>query len=83
MHSHAYHFLRLIVVALGVRCIYSSVSAFVHLCCACVIHLSHTHTDGVVDLLINVSMYICVSMAFILFCSCEEYSSFRVTLAPI
>ena len=45
----------------------------VRLCCACIIHLSHIHADVIVDLLINNSMYICVSVAFVLFFSCELY----------
>ena len=42
-------------------------SCSVRSCCACIIQLSHTHIDVIVGLLINSSMYICVSEAFILF----------------
>ena len=35
-------------------CIYTYIA--VRLCCACVIHLSHTHSDAIVGLLINSSM---------------------------
>ena len=45
----------------------------VRLYCIYVIHLSHTHADVIVDLLINSSMYISVSVAFVLFFSCELY----------
>ena len=50
-----------------------SVHIAVRLCCIGVIHLSHTHTDVIVVSLLNTSMYICVSVAFVLFCSCELY----------
>ena len=43
----------------------------VHLCCVCVIHLSHTQTDVIVGLIINNSMYLCVSEAFVVFISCD------------
>ena len=43
------------------------------LCCSGVIHLSHTHTDVIVGLLTNSSMYICVSAAVDLFFPCERY----------
>ena len=39
----------------------------VRLFCACVIHLFHTHTDVIVDLFINSSMYIWISVTFALF----------------
>ena len=37
------------------------------LCCACVIYLSHTHTDVIVGLLKNSLMSISISVAFVLF----------------
>ena len=40
---------------------------------ACAIHLSQTNTDVIVGLFLNSSKYICVSVDFILFFSCEEY----------
>ena len=45
----------------------------------CIIHLSHTHTDVIVGLLINSSMYICFSVGFALFISCG-IRSFRGTI---
>ena len=45
----------------------------VRLCCVCVIHFSHNHTDVIVGLLINNLMHICISVAFVLFSSCERY----------
>ena len=35
--------------------------------CVCVIHLSHTLIDVIVGLLVNSSIYICVSVTFVLF----------------
>ena len=56
-----------------VVCMNICVHIDVLLCCIYVIRLSHTHTDVIVDLLINSSMCICVSVAFALFFSCELY----------
>ena len=53
-------------------CCWFRCSIAVRLCCICVIHLSHSHTDVIVVLLINsyiVRTYICVSVAFVLFFS--------------
>ena len=50
VHFHKWLSLMLIVV--------------VRLCCIYVIHLSHTHTDVIIALLINTSMNIFVSVAF-------------------
>ena len=76
MHYHTCLSLMLFVVALACS-IYLLVCISVHfafrLCCICVIHLYHTNTDVIVALLINSSMYICASVAFVLFCSCERY----------
>ena len=60
------------------RCsIYLLVCICVHitirLCCICVIHLPHTYTDVIDVLLINSSMYICVSVAFVLLSVCKRY----------
>ena len=63
------------LVVIGVRC------SMYLLVCICVdiavrsyyvIHISHTHTDVIVRLLINSSMDICVIVAFVLFFSCEQ-----------
>ena len=54
-------------------CTIICVHIVVRLCCACIIHLSRTHADVIVYLVINSSMYICVSVAFDLFFSCELY----------
>ena len=61
----------LTVAGLGVRCIYYCIHIAVRLCCVCVIHRSYTNIDVIVDLLINT--YICVSVTFVLFFSCERY----------
>ena len=52
---------------------YLLVRICVRLCCICVIHLSHTHTDVVVVLFINRATYICVGVAFVLFFSWKRY----------
>ena len=61
---HAYHcwFMRLIYLLV---CIFVHIAVI--LSCAYIIHLSYTHADVVVDLLINSSMYMCVSVTFVLF----------------
>ena len=51
----------------------SCVHIAIRLFCIGINHLSHTHTTVVVGLLINSSMYICVSVAFALFFSYERY----------
>ena len=65
----------LIVFGLGIFFMYLLVRICVHiavrLCCVCIIHLSHAHTVVIVGLLIHSSMYICISVAFVLLSSCE------------
>ena len=53
---------------LGCICVHITV----RLCCVCVIHLSYTHTDVIVGLLIYSSIYMCTSVPFVLFFSCER-----------
>ena len=53
--------------------VYICVHNVVRLCCVYIIPLSHFHTDVIVDLLINSSVYICVSESFVLFFLCERY----------
>ena len=67
------------MLGFGVRRFYYCVFMCVYLSC-CVrlryvrlMHLSHTHTDIIVVLLINSSMYICVSVAFVLFILMFKY----------
>ena len=48
------------------------------LCCTCVVYISHGHTDVIVGLLINSSMYISVSVAFAL--RSNDIRLFRVTV---
>ena len=43
--------------------VYCVLSYCIYLLCVFVIHLSHTHTDVIVGLLINSAIYICVSVA--------------------
>ena len=67
-HAYCYCF-RCSIYLLMCICVHIAV----RLCCACVIHLAHTHANVIVDLVINSSMYICVSVAFVLFFSCGLY----------
>ena len=77
VHSHTCFSLVVIVVVRCsmylLVCMNIRIHIGVRLCCICVIHLSHTHTDVIVDLLINSSMCIYVSVAFALFFSRELY----------
>ena len=73
----------LIVVALGVRYIYWCVHIDVRLCYICLIRLSHAHTDVIIVPPINSSMYICVSVAFVLFFSCDNIRLLSITILLI
>ena len=68
LHAYCCWF-RCSMYLLACICVHIAVS----LCCARVIHLSHTHTDVIPDLPIYSSMYMCVSVAFVLLFSCERY----------
>ena len=52
----------------------------VRLYCASIIHLSHTHTDVIVGLLINSSMYTCVIMDLFYSFHVNDIRWFRVTI---
>ena len=64
-------FLVIFVVGLCVRCIYLYI---------CITHLSHAHTYVVDPLLINSSMYKCVSVVFAYSFHVNDITSFRVTI---
>ena len=54
-----------VFIAVYLYRVYCVHSCCVRLCCVFVIHRSQTHTDVLVGLLINGSMYICVSVVFV------------------
>ena len=54
----------------------------VRLCCVCVIHLSHTHADVIVGLLINSSLYLCVSLVFCFISSWNPFTNIRSLRYP-
>ena len=68
---HAYYcWIRRSMYLLACICLHIAV----RLCCVCVIHPSHTHTDVIVCLLITSSVYVCVSGAFVLFFSISMFN---------
>ena len=80
----------ILVVGLGVRCIYLFAIHNTVWCTLLLLSLtlrfqhpsiSHTHTDVICGLLLNSTMYICVSVAFVLiFLMFNDIRTFRVSV---